>query len=72
MRQSKNPNLKHLCFRIKGLLRKLEAWSIRHIDRSKDEEAHNAAQEMITEIFVIKADESQQWIICLVGQRLGQ
>ena len=37
-------------------MKKFEAWSIRHIERSLNEEAHNAAQGMIGELFVMKAD----------------
>ena len=56
--KSKNTSLKETCFKIKGLLKKFEAWSIRHIERSLNEEAHNAAQDMIRELFVMKADLS--------------
>ena len=46
--QSKNPNLKKFCLKVQNLLKKFEAWSLKHIDRNLNEEAHNAAQEMIT------------------------
>ena len=45
-----------MCFQIKGLLEKFEAWSICHIDHSQNEEAHNATQSMIGEVFVVKAE----------------
>ena len=54
--QTKNPSLKQFCFRIRGLLRKLKAWTIKHIDRKDNEEAHDAAQGMITQVFVMKTD----------------
>ena len=41
---------------MKALLKKFEAWSLQHIDRSQNEEAHEAAQEMITCVFVLKAE----------------
>lgn len=36
----------------------MEAWSLRHIERSQNEEAHNVAQEMITQLFVIGTNTS--------------
>ena len=54
--KSKNTTLKELCFRVKGLLKKFEAWSICHVDRDQNKEAHDAAQSMITEVFVVKSD----------------
>ena len=42
-----------MCFRIKGLLKKFEAWSI--IERSLNGKAHDAAQSMIGELYVWKA-----------------
>ncbi|MCO5555233.1 hypothetical protein L7F22_008777 [Adiantum nelumboides] len=45
--QSKNPRLKNMCFHVKNLLKWIEAWSLKHIDRSHNEEAHAAAQAMI-------------------------
>ncbi|MCO5555554.1 hypothetical protein L7F22_009099 [Adiantum nelumboides] len=54
--QSKNPRLKNMCFHVKNLLKHFEAWSIRHIDRSHNEEAHAAAQAMIGQLYVIRAD----------------
>ncbi|MCO5576111.1 hypothetical protein L7F22_029918 [Adiantum nelumboides] len=54
--KNKNPKLKNLCFRVKALLKKLEAWSLQHIERSQNEEAHEAAQGMITCVFVVKAN----------------
>ena len=53
--KSKNTSLKEMYYKIKGLLKKYEAWSIRHIERSNGE-AHEAAQSMIGELFVLKAD----------------
>ena len=44
-----------MCFRIKGLLKKFEAWSIQHIERSLNGEAHDAAHSMIDELYVLKA-----------------
>ncbi|MCO5581188.1 hypothetical protein L7F22_035066 [Adiantum nelumboides] len=35
--------LKNMCFHVKNLLKCFEAWSLRHIDRSHNEEAHAAA-----------------------------
>ena len=54
--KSKNTALRELCSRIKGLLKKLEAWSIRHVERALNEEAHSATQSMIGELFVVKVD----------------
>ena len=54
--KSKNTSLRELCSRIKGLLKKFEAWSIIHVERVLNEEAHNATQSMIGELFVVKAD----------------
>ena len=54
--QSKNPKLKQWCFKIRALLKKFQAWSIRHVDKRDNEEAHEAAQGMITEVFVMKTD----------------
>ena len=31
-------------------------WNLKHIDRSENLEAHEADQQMITEVFVMKAD----------------
>ena len=42
--KSKNSTLKEMCYIIKGLLKRFEAWSIRHIARAQNEEAHEAAQ----------------------------
>ena len=38
------------------MLKKFSAWSIRHIERALNEEAHEAAQSMIGKVFVMKAD----------------
>ena len=54
--KSKNTALRELCSRIKGLLKKFEAWSIRHVERALNEEAHDAAHSMIGELFVLKAN----------------
>ncbi|MCO5584216.1 hypothetical protein L7F22_038140 [Adiantum nelumboides] len=54
--KTKNSSLREICFKIKSLLKRFEAWSIRHIERAMNEEAHDAAQGMIGEIFVLKAD----------------
>ena len=54
--KNKNPSLKEMCFRIKGLPKRFEAWTIKHIKRALNEEAHEAAQGMIGKVFVIKAD----------------
>lgn len=53
--KSKNTLLREMCFRIRNLLKQFEAWSIRHIDRAHNGKAHEAAQEMIGELFVMKA-----------------
>ena len=53
--KSKNPALRDKCFKIKSLLKKFEAWSIRHVERSLNTEAHDAAQVMIGELYVLKA-----------------
>ena len=53
--KSKNPTLRDMCFRIKNLLKKLEAWSIQHVERSLNTEAHEAAQGMIGELYVLRA-----------------
>ena len=55
--RSKSTSLKESCLKIKGLLKKFEAWSIRHIERALNKEAHEAAQDMIGELFVMKADQ---------------
>ena len=44
-----------MCSHIKGPLKKFETWTLRHIDRSQNVEAHNVAQDMITKVFVQKA-----------------
>ena len=54
--QSKNPNLRKFCLKVQSLLKKFEAWSLKHIDRNLNEEAHNAAQEMIIQLYVIRTD----------------
>ena len=54
--KSKNTTLREWCFCIKGLLKKFSTWSIKHIERAFNEEAHEAAQGMIGELFVLKAD----------------
>ena len=54
--KSKNTTLRDRCFKIKSLLKKFEAWSIRHVERSLNTEAHEAAQGMIGELYVLKAD----------------
>ncbi|MCO5586952.1 hypothetical protein L7F22_040897 [Adiantum nelumboides] len=51
-----NTSLKEMCFKIKGLLKKFEAWSIRHIERALNGEAREAAQSMIGEIFVLSTN----------------
>ncbi|MCO5564636.1 hypothetical protein L7F22_018302 [Adiantum nelumboides] len=48
--------LKNMWFHVKNLLKRFEAWSLRHIDRSHNEEAHAAAQAMIGQLYVIRAD----------------
>ena len=35
----------------------MEAWSIKHVSRELNEEAHMAARTMIIEVFVIKTNE---------------
>ncbi|MCO5554991.1 hypothetical protein L7F22_008530 [Adiantum nelumboides] len=45
-----------MCFHVKNLLKCFEAWSLRHIDRSHNEEAHAAAQVMIEQLYVIRVD----------------
>lgn len=55
--KSKNPTLKELCYRIKGLLKRFEAWSIKHVARDQNKEAHEAAQTKIGILFVINADK---------------
>ncbi|MCO5597494.1 hypothetical protein L7F22_051572 [Adiantum nelumboides] len=54
--KTKNSSLRKICFKIKSLLKRFEAWSIRHIERAMNEEAHDAAQGMIGKIFVLKVD----------------
>ncbi|RYA37613.1 ribonuclease HI family protein [Enterobacter cloacae complex sp. GF14B] len=54
--KSKNPRLKNMCFQVKNLLKHFEAWSLRHVDRSQNEEAHGAAQASIGQLYVIRAD----------------
>ena len=44
-----------MCSHIKGLFKNFETWTSRHIDCSQNVEAHNAAQDMIIEVFVLKA-----------------
>ena len=56
--KSKNMTLKERCLKIKGLLKNFEAWSIKHTKRALNEEAHEAAQGMIGEVFVMKADQT--------------
>ncbi|MCO5586846.1 hypothetical protein L7F22_040791 [Adiantum nelumboides] len=56
MWQSNNSRLKNMCFHVKNLLKLFEAWSLRHIDRSHNEEAHAVAQAMIGQLYVIRAD----------------
>ena len=53
--QNKNPILKQFCFHIRSLLKRFEVWNLKHIDRSENVEAHEAAQQMITEVFVMKS-----------------
>ena len=53
--KSKNPTLRDMCFKIKGLLKRFEAWSIWHVERSLNTKAHDAAQGMIGELYVVKA-----------------
>ncbi|RXY01668.1 hypothetical protein DD576_30370, partial [Klebsiella pneumoniae] len=52
--KSKNTSLKEMCFSIKGPLKNFKAWSIRHIERALNGEAHEAAQGMIGELFVLR------------------
>ncbi|MCO5561428.1 hypothetical protein L7F22_015049 [Adiantum nelumboides] len=54
--KSKKPRLKNMCFHVKNLLKLFEAWNLRHIDRSHNEEAHAIAQAMIGQLYVIRAD----------------
>ena len=54
--KSKNPVLRDMCFRIKGLLKKFNAWSTRHIERDLNAEAHEVAQSRIGKVLVMKAD----------------
>ncbi|MCO5595840.1 hypothetical protein L7F22_049891 [Adiantum nelumboides] len=54
--KTKNSSLREICFKIKSFLKRFEAWSIRHIEPTMNEEAHDAAQGMIGKIFVLKAD----------------
>ncbi|MCO5590464.1 hypothetical protein L7F22_044434 [Adiantum nelumboides] len=54
--KTKNSSLREICFKIKSLLKRFEAWSIKHIERAMNEEAHDATQGMIGKIFVLKAD----------------
>ncbi|MCO5564044.1 hypothetical protein L7F22_017700 [Adiantum nelumboides] len=65
--KNKNPKLKNLCFKVKALLKKFEkfeawslqyAWSLQHIERSQNEEAHEATQGMLTCVFVVNANAS--------------
>ena len=44
-----------MCVKIKGLLKKFEALSIRHVEHSLNTELHDAAQGMIGELYVVKA-----------------
>ncbi|MCO5607224.1 hypothetical protein L7F22_061417 [Adiantum nelumboides] len=53
---NKNRKLKNSCFKVKALLKKFESWSLQYIERSQNEEAHEAAQGMITCVFVVKAN----------------
>ena len=41
---------------MRSLLKQFEVWNLKHIDRSKNLEAHKASQQMINEVFVMKAD----------------
>ncbi|MCO5602837.1 hypothetical protein L7F22_056976 [Adiantum nelumboides] len=54
--QSKNPRLKNMCFHVKNLLKHFEAWSLRNIDRSHNEEAHATAKAMIGQLYVMRVD----------------
>ncbi|RYA37587.1 reverse transcriptase-like protein [Enterobacter cloacae complex sp. GF14B] len=42
--KNKNPKLKNLCFKVKSLFKKFEAWSLQYIERSQNKEAHDAAK----------------------------
>ena len=53
--KSKNTTLRDMCFKIKGLLKRFEAWSIQHVERLLNTEAHDATQGMIGELYVLKA-----------------
>ncbi|MCO5582167.1 hypothetical protein L7F22_036057 [Adiantum nelumboides] len=53
--KSKNPTLRDMCFKIKNLLKKFEDWSIPHVERSFNTEAHDATQGMFGELYVLKA-----------------
>ena len=52
--KSKNPVLGDMCFKIKSLLKKFEAWIIWHVECSLSIEAHDATQGMIGELYVLK------------------
>ena len=54
--KARNPKLKSSCYKIQGLLKKFSSWTLNHIDRSLNEEAHLATQSMITKVFLLKAD----------------
>ena len=41
--KSKNTTLKERCFKIKGMSKKFEAWSIKHIEYALNEKAHEVA-----------------------------
>ncbi|MCO5576167.1 hypothetical protein L7F22_029975 [Adiantum nelumboides] len=82
--QSKNPRLKNMCFHVKNLLKHFEAWSLRHIDRSHNEEAYAAAQAMIGQLYVIRVDsplylrreslEKEEWLFTnrFASSRVGE
>ena len=53
--RSKNPTLRDMCVKIEGLLKKFEAWSIKHVEQSLNTDAHDAPQGMIGELYVVKA-----------------
>ena len=53
--RSKNSALQDMGVKIKGLLKKFEAWSIRHVEHSLNIESHDAAQGIIGELYVVKA-----------------
>ncbi|MCO5596036.1 hypothetical protein L7F22_050092 [Adiantum nelumboides] len=55
--KTKNSSLREICFKIKSLLKRFEAWSIRYIECAMNEEAHDAVQGMIGEIFVLKVHQ---------------